>query len=68
MASIEVTNRNKFRTVLEVDTSDLEFVERMDGFHGTIRFDFTDGRAKDLSGDHGRYDYEQEYGFVLIQD
>ena len=58
--NIKVTNEDLYsETVVDVDTTDLI------GLNGTIAIETTEG-VKEITGEHGEKDYEQEYGFVLV--
>ena len=58
--TIKVTNEDLYsETVVDVDTTDLI------GLNGTIAIETTEG-VKEITGEHGEKDYEQEYGFVLV--
>jgi len=61
---IKVTNEKRYNQI-DVDVSGLE-VSYNGTIHGTISIDPGNGEGwKDYTGEHGAYDYEEEFGFVL---
>ena len=69
----EVTDEDLFfDTVIDVDTEDL--VRRTmtmrgryeDYFEGTIAIETVGRGWVDITGQHGAYDYEDDYGFILV--
>ena len=60
MITYQITNIDKFT---DVDVYGLSFYNG--SFHGTISIGTNDG-WKDITGEHGSSDYDDEYGFVII--
>jgi hypothetical protein len=77
-SAIKITNKKKFnQTVNEVDVSDLTcklgYANRIDRFEGYIDIETKPvdengcGEHVWAQGEHGCYDFEDEYGFELIK-
>lgn len=64
MANIEITNKALF----EEKVSDVELDFRHKGGNeGDITIEFKeDIEAKVVTGEFGKFDYEEDYGFVII--
>lgn len=67
MNNITVTNKELFNsTVIEVDTSSLSVGS--DRAHGTIAIETKNDGWKEIQGEHGLNDYQDEYGFALTSE
>lgn len=62
MTTYEITNPNIFT---DADVSGLKFYNG--SFHGTVSVETSTG-WQDFTGEHGASDYEQDYGFKIIQE
>ena len=60
----KVTNANLFNSVDEVDLN-LKSYERH--FEGDVSIEIN-GEWKTISGDHGKSDYEDDYGFQIVKE
>jgi len=62
-----VTNQEKFDSkVVDVDIDIETFVDaEMKSFRGTVSIETVDQGTKDITGEHGIRDYEDEFGFVI---
>lgn len=64
---IKVTDRSKFN-IFDVDLEGVESNVSRRSFvaGGPIEIEELSGTRKNFSGQHGRHDFEKEYGFILI--
>tara|TARA_R110002051_G_scaffold323442_2_gene417073 strand:- start:137 stop:388 length:252 start_codon:yes stop_codon:yes gene_type:complete len=67
----EITDESLFYdTVIDVDTEDLKRMAGgyggADSYRGTISIETEDRGWVDITGEHGAYDYEDEYGFIIV--
>ena len=62
-----VTNQKKFDSkVVDVDIDIETFVNsEMDSFKGTVSIDTITEGTKNITGEHGVSDYQDEFGFVI---
>jgi hypothetical protein len=72
MEHLKITNPARYKeTVLDIDTSGLHGHRGADGnrthYTGTLEIQ-TAGGWRTWTGEHGLYDYEEEYGFILKQE
>ena len=72
---IKVTNQDLYNErVIDVDTSDLKSTDNYNGMYnnfcanGHISIELINGDWIEATGEHGARDYEDEYGFVLINE
>lgn len=56
------TNEEKFNSVLEVE---LELTKTRNSFKGDVSIQTVDG-WKTWSGEHGSFDFEEKFGFVIV--
>lgn len=61
MITYQITDIEKF---IDADVSDLRNYNG--AFNGTVSIETPNGWM-DISGEHGESDYEQEYGFKIVQ-
>ena len=79
MATLKVTDEEKYNNNLDsLDIDSLEF--RGNSFHGSIEITMTNsfyetlneenkkGLSKVYSGEFGARDFEEDFGFVIIED
>lgn len=65
-AIYKVTNEKTFNDrVIEVDTEGLHPITG--GFKGTIDIVFDNGERKTITGEHGKRDYVEEFGFEIVK-
>ena len=60
MITYKVTNEAKFDKVIDIDID-------VRGNKGVISIDIEGKGWVDFYGEHGKYDFEDEFGFVLIK-
>lgn len=62
----QITDEKKFNNkVIDVDTGELK-PETTDVVKGAIGIEIDGEGWRDISGIHGRSDYEEEFGFILV--
>ena len=64
MITYKVTNQKLFdQKVDDITLHNMSY----DGnsFHGTVSIEI-DGEWNDITGEHREFDYEEEYGFILV--
>ena len=62
-----VTNQKKFDSnVVDVNVDIETFINvEMKSFKGTVLIETVDNGTKNIAGEHGVRDYEDEFGFVI---
>jgi hypothetical protein len=72
---IKITNEGLYeKRVIDIDASGLRSTDMAGGWrnphfeaHGTLSIEVDKrGNWKDITGEHGAKDYEEEYGFQLV--
>ena len=67
MLTIQVTDKRKFRKVSEVDLSDASKRMRNNAFDGDVIIHLTNEELT-FSGQHGANDWQEDYGFIVVED
>lgn len=67
MLTIKVTDKIKFRKVSEVDLSDASKTMRNNSFDGDVMIHLKNDELT-FSGQHGANDWEEDYGFVVVEN
>lgn len=67
MLSIKVTDEKKFKKVIDVDLSNAGKSIYRGAFDGNILVQLKKGEEIESDGQHGVYDWEDEYGFIIIE-
>lgn len=64
----KITNEEKAKSI-RIFTDGVKCTDLHGNFkaEGTLTI-ISDGDQKDITGEHGSYDYEEEYGFILIAE
>lgn len=65
MLSIKITDQKKYEQIYNVDLSDCSDTIRKGQFDGDITIELNNGTYLTYSGDHGVYDFEKEFGFII---
>ena len=71
MKNIQITNPDLFTSRnVDVDINALR-IGLVNGRFvaiGDVNIQFDDNQAQTWSGDHGQYDYEEDFGFILVAE
>ena len=71
MENIQITNPDLFtsRNVdVNINSLSIGLVNRRFVAVGDVNIQFDDNQAQTWSGDHGQYDYEEDFGFILVAE
>jgi len=74
LVKIKITNEDTYRAkVVDVDTSGLvskgiDYRGKSRGFDGNLSIELDDIGWRDITGEFGTKDYEEEFGFILISE
>ena len=69
MKNIKITNPEIFtsRNVdVNIDSLSLGTIQGRFVAMGDVHIQFDDNQFHTLSGEHGQYDFEEEFGFILV--
>lgn len=66
MLTIKVTDKRKYRKIEEIDLSGASKTMRNNAFDGDVTIQTRAGE-KTWSGQHGSKDWEDEFGFVVVE-
>ena len=67
MLEAKVTNQAKFSKVSDVDFSGASRSIFRGQFDGNVMIQFTDGHEQEWDGEFGVTDFEEDYGFIVVE-
>ena len=67
MLSIEITNKEKFNKVYDVDLSSASKSIYRGGFDGHVSIELISGESIESTGEHSATSWEEEYGFIVVE-
>jgi hypothetical protein len=67
MLEIKITNKEKFKQVSTVDLSGAGKYIFQGAFNGNVCVYLENGETIESDGEHGANDWNQEFGFIVIE-
>jgi len=71
MKNIKITNPDLFKSRnvdVNIDSLSIGIIRGRFVAVGDIHISFDNNQFQTLSGEHGQYDFEEDFGFILVAD